>query len=81
MMSKSTLAILISERHGLSADQARSVVEEMLSYVEQALSDQGKVTFTNFGTFRLTERKDRQGDGSHKGIRFIPATKLKEKLR
>lgn len=80
-MSKSTLAILISERHGLSAGQARAVVEEMLSYVEHALSDQGKVTFTNFGTFRLTERKDRQGDGVHKGIRFIPATKLKERIR
>ena len=91
-MSKSTLTAMLAQRHGLTEDASRAIVDDVFFYIEQALRDQKKVSFTNFGSFKLVERQRRGASGTSEtadkntnsssdtliGVRFIPSKQFKE---
>lgn len=93
-MSKSTLTAMLAQRHGLTEDASRAIVDDVFFYIEQALKDQKKVSFTNFGSFKLVERQRRtasdksvigeknteNGSDTLIGVRFVPSKQFKEEF-
>ena len=86
-LNRAALAPAVWERHGgLTLAESSSAVEAMLQSLKEALSEKGRVTLRNFGTFAVVERRDRRGTSpstgqairipSRRGVRFRPARDL-----
>lgn len=58
-MNKKHLARQVSERLGLSADDASRIVDALVAVVTQGLRSDGKVLISEFGTFQVIEREPR----------------------
>lgn len=76
-MTKSELVTKIAEKTGVpKADTAKSI-DAFVEVVGNALTDGDKITLVGFGTFKVVERKEREGRNPSTGAKIkIPAMKL-----
>ncbi len=89
-MTKNELGEQVAERTGLSASQARQVVEAALDVVSDELAAGGEVALAGFGKFSVGHRAARQGRNpstgetiniaASKAAKFSPASALKKRL-
>ena len=83
-MTKSELAEKVAERNGLSASQARQVLETAIEVVSGELAAGGEVALAGFGKFSVSSRAARQGRNpstgapisiaASKAAKFTPAS-------
>ena len=75
-MNKSELIEQIAKRSGLTLVSSRNALDALLSTVSEALASGDRVQVVGFGTFKVTERKEREGRNPQTGaVINIPATK------
>ncbi len=79
MIRKTELSKMVAERLGISQVAAGEATSAVLDSIEQALSENDRVTLTGFGTFSVKERAARQmraiaGDNAGQMI-DVPARK------
>jgi DNA-binding protein HU-beta len=89
-MTKNELAERVAQRSGLSASQARQVVETTLEAVSDELAAGGEVSLAGFGKFSVSHRAARQGRNpstgqtiqiaASKAAKFSSASALKKRL-
>ena len=89
-MTKNELAERVAQRTGLSASQARQVVETTLEAVSDELAAGGEVSLAGFGKFSVSQRAARQGRNpstgatiqiaASKAAKFSAASALKKRL-
>jgi DNA-binding protein HU-beta len=89
-MTKNELAEKVAQRNGLSASQARQVLETTIEVVSGELAAGGEVALAGFGKFSVSHRAARQGRNpstgapihiaASKGAKFSPASALKKRL-
>jgi DNA-binding protein HU-beta len=89
-MTKSELAEKVAERNGLSASQARQMLETTIEVVSGELAAGGEVALAGFGKFSVSSRAARQGRNpstgapiniaASKAAKFSPASALKKRL-
>ena len=89
-MTKNELAEQVARRNGLSASQARQVLESTLEVVSNELAAGGEVALAGFGKFSVSQRAARQGRNpstgqtihiaASKAAKFSPASALKKRL-
>ena len=89
-MTKNELAEHVARRNGLSASQARQVVETTIEVVSDELAAGGEVALAGFGKFSVSQRAARQGRNpstgqtiqipASKAAKFSPASALKKRL-
>ena len=60
-MTKNELAEQVARRNGLSASQARQVLETTIEAVSDELAGGGEVALAGFGKFSVSHRAARQG--------------------
>jgi DNA-binding protein HU-beta len=60
-MTKNDLAEQIARRNGLTASQARQVVETAIDAISDELAAGGEVALAGFGKFSVSHRAARQG--------------------
>ena len=75
-MTKNELAEQVARRNGLSASQARQVLESTIEVVSNELAAGGEVALAGFGKFSVSHRAARQGRNPSTGQTIsIPASK------
>jgi DNA-binding protein HU-beta len=89
-MTKNELAEQIAERNGLSASQARQVLETAIEVISGELAAGGEVALAGFGKFGVSHRAARQGRNpstgapisiaASKAAKFSAASALKKRL-
>ena len=89
-MTKNELAEQVARRNGLSASQARQVLETTLESVSDELAAGGEVALAGFGKFSVSQRAARQGRNpstgqtiniaASKAAKFSAASALKKRL-
>ena len=89
-MTKNELAERVAQRTGLSASQARQVVETTLETISDELASGGEVALAGFGKFSVSHRAARQGRnpstgqtihiGASNAAKFSSASALKKRL-
>jgi DNA-binding protein HU-beta len=89
-MTKNELAEQIAERDGLSASQARQVLETTIEVISSELAAGGEVALAGFGKFGVSHRAARQGRNpstgaaisiaASKAAKFSAASALKKRL-
>jgi DNA-binding protein HU-beta len=89
-MTKNELAEQVARRNGLSANQARQVLESTIEVVSDELASGGEVALAGFGKFSVSNRAARQGRNpstgqtihiaASKAAKFSPASALKKRL-
>jgi DNA-binding protein HU-beta len=76
-MNKGDLVAAVAGDAGISKSQAQGAVDSVLSNIEGALADGGRVTLVGFGTFSVSHRGERQGRNPRTGMPIrIPARKV-----
>lgn len=76
-MTKADLVAKIAEKAELTKADAERALNAFLESVEGALVSEGKLTLTGFGTFSVSERKERTGRNPRTGEEIkIPASKV-----
>lgn len=86
-MNKKELIEAIAKKNGVSNKQAGHYLDATVEAIADALADKQDVVVSGFGTFSLTERKERKGRNPKTGeeitikggnsVRFKPFTALK----
>jgi DNA-binding protein HU-beta len=89
-MTKNELAEQVATRNGLSASQARQVLETMIEVVSDELAAGGEVALAGFGKFSVSQRAAREGRNPSTGAtikiaaskapKFSAASALKKRL-
>jgi DNA-binding protein HU-beta len=89
-MTKNDLAEQIARRNGLTASQARQVVETAIDAISDELAAGGEVALAGFGKFSVSHRAARQGRNpatgqtisiaASKAPKFSAASALKKRL-
>jgi DNA-binding protein HU-beta len=89
-MTKNELAEQVASRNGLTASQARQVVETAIDVISDELAAGGEVALAGFGKFSVSERAARQGRNpatgqtisiaASKAPKFSAASALKKRL-
>jgi DNA-binding protein HU-beta len=89
-MTKNELAEEVASRNGLTASQARQVVESVIDTVSDELARGGEVALAGFGKFSVSHRAARQGRNpstgetiniaASKAAKFSAASALKKRL-
>ncbi len=89
-MNKKWLAKVISEDTGFPLNESEAIIDILFSNIVFALQSEGSISIPNFGTFKISERKARQGINpqtmekiqipASKTVTFKVAKKLKEKI-
>jgi DNA-binding protein HU-beta len=89
-MTKNELAEEVARRNGLSANQARQVLESTIEVISNELAAGGEVALAGFGKFSVSQRAARQGRNpstgqtihiaASKGAKFSAASALKKRL-
>lgn len=75
-MNKSELIEQVAKRSGLTIQGSRSALDALLETVSEALAAGDRVQLVGFGTFKVTERAEREGRNPQTGaVITIPATK------
>ncbi len=89
-MKKDEFVAKLAEKHGMSKKQTGEVLNSVFDEIADILKGGDKITFLNFGTFKVSERSARTARNPQTGATIqIPARKapafkagktLKEKL-
>jgi DNA-binding protein HU-beta len=89
-MTKNELAEQVARRNGLTATQARQVVESAIDVISDELAAGGEVSLAGFGKFSVSRRAARQGRNpatgqtiqiaASKAPKFSAASALKKRL-
>jgi DNA-binding protein HU-beta len=89
-MSKQVLIDAVAEKCDMTKDKAKEAVDAMIHQIGQAMKAGGDIRIPDFGTFKVTKRKAREGRNPATGKtiqipasnvpKFTPAKKLKELL-
>lgn len=89
-MSKQDLIDAVATRCELSKDKAKDAVDAVIAQISEAMRKGDDVRIPDFGTFKTSERKARDGRNPATGQtikipasrvpKFTPAKKLKEAL-
>lgn len=66
-MNKKELVQAISHKSKISKDQAAKVINEITAGIAQALTGGEEVKINDFGTFQVTEKKERKGRNPQTG--------------
>lgn len=67
-MTRAELAKRVHEAHGgITYQEAREVVESILTLMSEGLCREGRLLVSGFGTFKVVERKARTGRDLGKG--------------
>lgn len=87
-MTKAELISRVANETNMKKTEVEKVLTAFLSEVRDILQDQGKLTLTGFGTFRVVRRAAREGHNPQTGapiripetkvVRFKPGKELKE---
>lgn len=90
-MTKNDLVAKIAKDSGITKAQAAKAVNAMISAIEKSLKSGQKVTFVGFGTFKVAERKARNGRNPKTGEiikipkkkvpKFVPGKRLRELIK
>lgn len=76
-MNKSELISKIAENHGLTKNQAKPIVEDVLTQIKEAVETTGKVSLLGFGNFSKVTRAARTGRNPQTGaVLEIPAKEV-----
>lgn len=76
-MTKTQMIALVAEKTGVSKRLAGDMVNAFLNGIVAGVKKNGKVSFTGFGTFGISNRKARTGVNPRTGASIqIPAMKL-----
>jgi DNA-binding protein HU-beta len=77
IMTKAELVSRLANRTGLKKVDVDKVISAFLEEAKKILKEEGKLTLTGFGTFRVVERAAREGRNPQTGeLIKIPATKV-----
>ena len=89
-MTKNELAEQVARRNGLSASQARQVLESTIEAISSELAGGGEVALAGFGKFSVSQRAARLGRNpstgatiniaASKAAKFSAASALKKRL-
>ncbi|MEZ5818280.1 MAG: HU family DNA-binding protein [Hyphomicrobiaceae bacterium] len=89
-MSKQDLIDAVAEKCELTKDKAKTAVEAVMESIAQSMKNGQDVRIPDFGTFKVTKRKAREGINpltkapiqipASNVPKFTPAKKLKELL-
>ena len=89
-MNRSELIKLVSSDTGLARPHVELALDAMIYRIVGGLKSGDDIRITGFGTFKIRERKPRQGRNpqtgtpvkikASKGIRFTPSARLKENI-
>jgi nucleoid DNA-binding protein len=75
-MGKTELVAQVAKKAGVSKVEAARVVNAVLDVITEAVKGGQNVTLTGFGTFRVRQRKAREGRNPRTGQKItIPATR------
>lgn len=75
-MNKTELTVAMAEQAGISRKDAEKALKAFTDVVADELKNGGKVQLVGFGTFEVTERKEREGRNLQtKEPMIIPASK------
>ncbi len=90
-MNKTDLINAVAEKAGLSKANARAAVEATLSSIAESIEAGDKVALLGFGTFSVTEKKERTGINprtketitiaAKKIIKFKPGAEFTERIK
>ncbi len=90
-MTKSEFLDKMVEKTGIEKNVADQVLTSFVEIVTETLRDEGRFALINFGTFSVTERKERQGRNPRTGepltipackvVRFSPGKQLKDAIQ
>lgn len=76
-MSKKDLIDAVSRDCELTKDKATAVVDAVLAHIKSTLQGGSEVRLPDFGTFKVTARKAREGRNPSTGATIkIPASKV-----
>jgi len=76
-VNKDAVVSAISEKTDLSKKDVETVIDTMLEEITKVIKTGDKVTFTGFGTFRVSNRAEREGiNPQTKEKIMIPAMKV-----
>lgn len=87
-MTKSDLVARLAEKTESTKTEAARSLEAILDVITEALAEGEKITLVGFGTFKVSERKAREGRNpstgntitipASKSPRFVPGKALKD---
>lgn len=76
-MTKTEFLDKITEKAGIEKNTAELVLNSFIEIVTNTLREEGRFALVNFGTFSVSERKERQGRNPRTGDPLtIPACKV-----
>ncbi|MBQ9537121.1 MAG: HU family DNA-binding protein [Desulfovibrionaceae bacterium] len=76
-MTKNEFVEKLAEKTGLEKTQAEQVLNSFTKIIEETLQVEDRLAIVNFGTFSVSERKERQGRNPQTGAPLtIPACKV-----
>jgi DNA-binding protein HU-beta len=89
-VSKQVLIDAVAEKCEMTKDKAREAVDAVISGISHAMKSGGEVRIPDFGTFKVTHRKAREGRNpatnekihikASNAPKFTPAKRLKDLL-
>ena len=89
-MSKQVLIDAVAEKCDMTKDKAKEAIDAVIHQIAHAMKGGGEIRIPDFGTFKVTKRKAREGRNPATGKtiqiaasnapKFTPAKKLKELL-
>lgn len=89
-MTKAEFIGKIANKTGLGQAAAERAFTSFIEVVTETLRDEGRLALTNFGTFTVSERKERQGRNPRTGdpltipackvVKFSPGKQLKDSV-
>lgn len=83
-MNKNELATVVAEKLEITKKNAIKVIDATVESIKEALMNDEKVSFTNFGSFELVDVAEKNGIvavGSKKGESFSTPAHKKPKFR
>ncbi len=90
-MTKNDLVAKIAKDSGITKAQAAKAANSFINAIEKSLKSGQKVTFVGFGTFKVVERKARNGRNPKTGEviripkkkipKFVPGKRLREMIK
>ncbi|MBA7493334.1 DNA-binding protein HU [subsurface metagenome] len=76
-MNKAELVEAVSDKAGITKNQAGSVIDAITDTVKETLSKGERIALVGFGTFHVRQRKAREGRNPRTGKKLeIPAKKV-----
>ena len=91
MTTKAELVNKIAEKSGLHRKESETALNSCLEAIEEDLQNGGNLQLTGFGSFKIQQRKEREGRNPQTGekitipasrvVKFSPGKGLREKVQ